>query len=854
MNLYQLNLDQHPAVIRHAAGWELPQFIYFLNKAKEVVADQTLDFPVKPIPCEGADRKQNYYCYQVILDDLGDRDSEFVEKTLFEGSEPKLYDEPALARGRKPLTIENRNEDEKTLTFREELHGNRLYLQPNDYQLNKQIDALHTLKDSPRPWHKELISLFSYQDRAFFGFPQTDRVAEWKVLTDLHRDGTEEQRKFVEQALNTPEFSLLEGPPGSGKTTAIIELVIQLAMRGKRVLLCSATHVAIDNVIGRILGRYAEACKDHIVPVRIASNEGDIREDAVKPYHLQKLVQTKKQELKAFFKKQETLSPSQEYLRDNLGMKDDHIERLILESANLVGGTTIGILQHPDIRNSQTFLEPFDYLIVDEASKVPFQEFLVPALHARRWILVGDIHQLSPYVEDSYVSHALAKAIPEMDQPRVLQSAQVKKRLRNAYRRGPVVMFCPESPQAYEDLFPEKVDVVVALESDWKPSPGNLLPLQAADVILCPDTPQFRQWMAEGLFVKAEFIYGKDQSAFHSAIQNRFHRNKKDPTKPHRHSFTWNSDDTWADLLAGKLNQYFGRRDDEKLSAFTQQEVDDLIPYEDAKASVQDLSRVVFPSILELLQRGVGKSARQAHDVKTVFADGLAQTSKDSRFTSLTYQHRMHLQIAETSQKHFYSNNLEPANSVHASRPDREWGYKPIDRVNWIAHEDDSWRAEKKYKNKIIHRREVKDIERSLEDFRDWVNDHPVPKAWNREAGKYEVAVLTFYRAQETELRYMLRKLTGQHRRSRNFDLSDRIQLTLCTVDQFQGQEADMVLLSFTQYTVGAHYHSPNRLNVALTRARHKLILFGNRQWMADKAQLDALNFLGTEFPVRKTY
>ena len=48
---------------------------------------------------------------------------------------------------------------------------------------------------------------------------------------------------------------LFIGPPGSGKTTAICELVLQLAKQGKRALLCASTHVAVDNVLERILNR-----------------------------------------------------------------------------------------------------------------------------------------------------------------------------------------------------------------------------------------------------------------------------------------------------------------------------------------------------------------------------------------------------------------------------------------------------------------------------------------------------------------------------------------------------------------------------------------------------------------------
>ena len=68
------------------------------------------------------------------------------------------------------------------------------------------------------------------------------------------------------------------------------------------------------------------------------------------------------------------------------------------------------------------------------------------------------------------------------------------------------------------------------------------------------------------------------------------------------------------------------------------------------------------------------------------------------------------------------------------------------------------------------------------------------------------------------------------------------------TVDKFQGQEADLVLLGFTKFTKDAHYNSPNRLNVALTRARFKLILFGNVEWFKQRAKLKAVRELATQF------
>ena len=57
----------------------------------------------------------------------------------------------------------------------------------------------------------------------------------------------------LKKALQTPDLAILEGPPGSGKTSTILELVLQLVRRGQRVLVCGSTHVAVDNVLERLI-------------------------------------------------------------------------------------------------------------------------------------------------------------------------------------------------------------------------------------------------------------------------------------------------------------------------------------------------------------------------------------------------------------------------------------------------------------------------------------------------------------------------------------------------------------------------------------------------------------------------
>jgi hypothetical protein len=81
------------------------------------------------------------------------------------------------------------------------------------------------------------------------------------------------------------------------------------------------------------------------------------------------------------------------------------VGRALSSAINLICSTTTGFGGSPDYCDMD-----YDTLIVDEASKVTTAEFLVPAIRARRWILVGDEKQLPPYVEprDEYHIHAMA--------------------------------------------------------------------------------------------------------------------------------------------------------------------------------------------------------------------------------------------------------------------------------------------------------------------------------------------------------------------------------------------------------------------------------------------------------------
>lgn len=771
--------------------------------------------------------------------ETNDKKQQKANELLFNENTKKVFDQNKSFDKQNAISIIDQNEEENYITLKEEPKGNILYIEPNTYQLKQQQKALNTLRYRPLPEHFPLLNLFgSPSDRCWNVRGEDHDIDEWFILKDNDKDGVDEQREFVRKALNSPDFSLMEGPPGSGKTTTIIELIIQLARQGKRVLLCSATHSAIDNVIERIMGRYSDTCTKYVVPVRISFSQGPVKE-SVRPYLLHNLVKEYKEKIKAFLRDQQEFE-AQKYLHRTIEQDDDLLDRIILDSANLVAGTMVGILQHPDIKNSRAGAS-FDVLIVDESSKVTFQEFLIPALHAKRWVLVGDVKQLSPYAEDDYVAEYMRQQLPPGEQEVAIRLYELKRILADHKHNSHVKIYFSEKDTKleYEELKSEYPGLHIELiTNSFSDSDEEVARMNGADVLVCWNSGKVKELLGKHLFVPAVFINGQLKMEVGALFrQNYFHKRKgKEFNSVFSYEFNSKEED-WAALLSSKLNQSFGFRNAGEEFANIDKEISLLVPKKIIH-EVQKIKRVAYPSILELLQSGIGRSEKQR--AGRVLSDGLSPDAKGNRFQSLVYQHRMHPEIARTSQVNFYTenNNLLPANTV---REDRRWRYCTNEPpVKWMHNSDQPF-----IKGRITNRTEVSDMESELRRFLDWAKKHPKISPEGK-SEKHEVAVLSFYLDQDRELRKMVRKITGLRSFSR-FE-TEYADVYLYTVDKFQGQEADMVLLGFTKFSKDAHYNSPNRLNVALTRARFRLVLFGNVAWFRKNAKLGALKYLAENF------
>ena len=104
-------------------------------------------------------------------------------------------------------------------------------------------------------------------------------------------DLDEDKRAAIEAALGSPDVMLLRGPPGTGKTTFIAELVIQTlrADPDARILLCSQTNVAVDNAVERI-AELRDSASLAFEIVRLGTNDERIA-DSVDAHRLPRRLQ-----------------------------------------------------------------------------------------------------------------------------------------------------------------------------------------------------------------------------------------------------------------------------------------------------------------------------------------------------------------------------------------------------------------------------------------------------------------------------------------------------------------------------------------------------------------------------------
>ncbi len=92
---------------------------------------------------------------------------------------------------------------------------------------------------------------------ARYSAPSTDRSGQGPAISTSGERPNPAQKLMIERALVVPDLLLALGPPGTGKTDTIREIVARQAALGKKVLVTSKNNKAVDNVLEGLAGVHA---------------------------------------------------------------------------------------------------------------------------------------------------------------------------------------------------------------------------------------------------------------------------------------------------------------------------------------------------------------------------------------------------------------------------------------------------------------------------------------------------------------------------------------------------------------------------------------------------------------------
>jgi len=211
----------------------------------------------------------------------------------------------------------------------------------------------------------------------------------------------ESQRAAVAFALTADPVAQIHGPPGTGKTTALVELIRQAVARGERVLAAAPSNVAVDNLTERLLRAGVRVVRlGHPARVHEHCRAASLAEQVANAPD-QKLLRDNRRDLDQALrrlqraKNRQDRAAARNEVRDLRGERrqlERAITRGLVDAAEVVLATTTGAFD-ADIGERR-----FDRVVVDEAAQALEAACWIPLRHADRVVLAGDHRQLPPTI------------------------------------------------------------------------------------------------------------------------------------------------------------------------------------------------------------------------------------------------------------------------------------------------------------------------------------------------------------------------------------------------------------------------------------------------------------------------
>ena len=287
------------------------------------------------------------------------------------------------------------------------------------------------------------------------------------------------QRNAIKQALTTKDFYLIHGPFGTGKTTTLTELILQMNKSNQKILVTAESNIAVDNLLKKV----SKTKKEQIIrlgqPQRIEQSVRQYSLTSLVEQHTQypklqsyqKIIEEYKEELQYYTKptsqnrrgltnkqikehakrhktarniSKDTIQSMARWIdydekitdyHEKIRLLEDKIIDEIITSSNIIF-TTNSSAAWDVIKNIQ-----FDVVIIDEASQTTIPSILIPIAKAPKFILAGDHKQLPPTIIN-YQAQKLQKTLFESYINKYPQKSQI---LDTQYRMNDTLMQFPNS-------------------------------------------------------------------------------------------------------------------------------------------------------------------------------------------------------------------------------------------------------------------------------------------------------------------------------------------------------------------------------------------------------------------------
>ncbi len=216
------------------------------------------------------------------------------------------------------------------------------------------------------------------------------------------------QNDAVNRILAAKDVAIVHGPPGTGKTTTLVQAINQLVQREGQVLVTAASNAAVDLLTEKLtkmgiyvvrignISRVDDDILKHTLEYIIQhhpeqKNISKVRRQAAecrkKARKYKRSFNFREKELRIKYKKEaDELSSWATQLEDRL------LEQ-ILGNGQVIASTLVGA-SHPTIRAMK-----FQTVVIDEAAQALETATWIPMLKSTKLVLAGDPFQLPPTVK-----------------------------------------------------------------------------------------------------------------------------------------------------------------------------------------------------------------------------------------------------------------------------------------------------------------------------------------------------------------------------------------------------------------------------------------------------------------------